>query len=62
VLFSLGPTLVQLFIVFPFKGDKGLMGIDLGTLTPLFVIFFNVVWGIKTAILLKIADKGEGGK
>jgi hypothetical protein len=61
-IFSLGPTLVQLFIVFPFKGDKGLMGIDLGTLTPLFVVFFNLVWGVKAAILLKIADKGQGGK
>jgi len=56
-LFSLGPTLVQLFVVFPFKAHKGMMGMELGTLTPLLVIFFNFVWGIKTACLLKISGK-----
>ena len=54
-VFSLGPTIVQLFIVFPIKAKKGLMGIDLGAMTPLFVLLFNFVWGIKTALLLKIA-------
>jgi hypothetical protein len=54
-IFSLGPTLVQLFIVFPFKAHKGMMGLELGALTPILVLFFNFVWGIKTACLLKIA-------
>ena len=45
-LLSLGPTLVQLFVVFPFKAGKGAMGLELGTLTPLFVVAFNLVWGI----------------
>ncbi|RMG69803.1 MAG: hypothetical protein D6710_08190, partial [Nitrospirae bacterium] len=39
LLFSLGPTIVQLFVVFPQKAHKGMLGLDLGTLTPLFVIF-----------------------
>ena len=56
-IYSLGPTLVQLFIVFPFKAKKGFMGIELGTITPLFVILFNFVWGITTAVLIKIAKK-----
>jgi len=55
---SLGPTIVQLFIVFPLKAQKGLMGMDLGAMTPLFVIFFNSVWGIKASLLLKFSRQG----
>jgi len=54
LLWSLGPTLVQLFVVFPIKAHKGSMGLDLGTLTPLFVIIFNAVWGITASYFLKI--------
>lgn len=52
-LLSLLPTLVQLFVVFPFKANKGVAGLDLGLLTPLFVIFFNLVWGWVTALSLR---------
>ncbi|MBU1741011.1 MAG: hypothetical protein KKC37_05645, partial [Proteobacteria bacterium] len=52
-LYSLGPTLVQLFIVFPIKAKKGLAGFDLGYLTPLFVVGFNAVWGWVAAAWLK---------
>jgi hypothetical protein len=52
---SLFPTVVQLFIVFPFKAHKGIAGIDLGLLTPLFVVFFNWVWGFFSALTIKIA-------
>ncbi len=45
VLFSLGPTLVQLFIVFPLQAHKGVLGLQLGYLTPLLVVFYNAVWG-----------------
>jgi hypothetical protein len=38
LLLSLGPTLVQLFVVFPYKAHKGFLGMELGTLTPLFVL------------------------
>ena len=53
LFFSLGPTIVQLFIVFPVKAGKGIMGIDLGLLTPLLVIVFNAIWGLTAAIWLK---------
>lgn len=43
LLLSLGPTIVQLFVVFPYQLNKGTMGLDLGTLTPVFVLFFNAV-------------------
>ena len=49
LLLSLGPTLVQLFVVFPLKAQKGVMGLELGGLTPLFVVIFNGIWGIITS-------------
>ena len=57
LFFSLGPTLVQLLVVFPLKANKGLMGFDLGLLTPAFVIFFNAVWGITAAIWMRWMNK-----
>ena len=52
VIYSIGPILVQLFIVFPFNEGKRLMGLDLGLLTPLLVICANLVWGIVTSYWL----------
>ena len=57
LIFSLGPTIVQLFVVFPIKAQKGVMGFDLGLLTPLFVIVFNAVWGLAAAIWLRWTGK-----
>ena len=57
LIFSLGPTLVQLFVIFPYKLNKGMMGIDLGVLTPLFVFFFNAIWGWTTALWLRWTGK-----
>jgi hypothetical protein len=53
LIFSLGPTLVQLFIVFPMQANKGVMGLDLGSLTPVAVIVFNAIWGLTAAIWLR---------
>jgi len=30
-----------------------MLGIELGTLTPVFVVFFNMVWGFVTGLTLK---------
>ena len=57
LIFSLGPTIVQLFVVFPMKAHKGVMGFDLGLLTPLLVFGFNAIWGLAAAIWLKWAGK-----
>ena len=54
LIFSLGPTLVQLFVVFPMKANKGVMGLDLGALTPVAVVVFNAIWGIAAAIWLRL--------
>lgn len=53
VLWSLGPSIIQLFVVFPFAVKKGVLGLQLGSLTPLFVLLFNAVWGLKAAAILK---------
>jgi hypothetical protein len=55
LILSLGPTLVQLFVVFPYKAGKGIMGMDLGAMTPLVVLFFNAFWGVAAALWMKMA-------
>jgi hypothetical protein len=52
LILSLAPTVIQLFVIYPFKAQKGIMGLDLGTLTPLLVIFHNAAWGWATGIWL----------
>jgi hypothetical protein len=58
-LFSLGPTLVQLFVVFPHLTGEAL-GLTLGTLTPLFVIAYNLAWGLAAALWLVACDEQPG--
>lgn len=57
LLFSLGPTIVQLFVIFPNYLNKGMMGLELGNLTPLFVLFFNAVWGVAAALWLWASER-----
>ncbi|MFC1868446.1 hypothetical protein ACFL0H_09970 [Thermodesulfobacteriota bacterium] len=52
-LLSLFPTLVQLFIVFPYKAQKGIAGLELGFFTPFFVLIFNWIWGVVTSLAIK---------
>ena len=54
-LLSLFPTAVQLFVVYPFKTNKGIAGFGLGQLTPAFVLFFNWIWGVVTALAIKFS-------
>ena len=44
--YSLLPSAVQLFYVFPIRADHGMLGVSLGALTPLLVLAFNAVWGV----------------
>lgn len=60
LIFSLAPTLVQLLYVFPYRLQKGLLGWDLGMLTPVLVIFFNAVWGLGTAFWLGLTIRVGG--
>lgn len=60
LVFSLGPSIVQLLVVFPVKTDAGALGLGLGALTPIFVLLFNAVWGLVAAWLLeRAAEPGE---
>jgi hypothetical protein len=54
-LISLFPTLVQLFFIFPYKEGKGMAGIELGLLTPVFVLVYNWIWGVVTAVTVKLS-------
>jgi hypothetical protein len=55
LLFSLGPSLVQLLVVFPYQAHKGVFGLALGTLTPVLVFLFNAVWGVVAAWWVRLA-------
>jgi hypothetical protein len=57
LLLSLGPTIIQLFVVFPYKADQGVMGMGLGALTPLLVFVFNAIWGLTVAIWLRFVGE-----
>jgi hypothetical protein len=53
LILSLGPTAVQLWVVFPMMLGKGNMGLQLGAFTPAAVVAFNAIWGWTAALWLK---------
>lgn len=57
ILFGLIPTFFQLLYVFPFQQGKGMLGLGFGVLTPAFVLFYNAVWGLCTALWLYAAKE-----
>ncbi|MBI5571699.1 MAG: hypothetical protein HY914_17285 [Desulfomonile tiedjei] len=59
-VYSIAPTLVQLFVVFPIQAGKGMLGAELGPLTPLFVVGFNLVWGIAASLWLSLVEARSG--
>jgi len=60
VILSIIPTLVTLFVVFP-SGGKGVMGVQLGALTPLFPLVLNAVWGAAAGAWYAVACEKRGG-
>ena len=44
--FSLLPSAVTLFYLFPYVEYTGLAGFDLGMLTPLLIVIVNLIWGL----------------
>ena len=52
LLLSLAPAAFQLFVVFP-RAGHGNLGLELGTLTPVCVLFFNAVWGVAASWWLR---------
>ena len=57
LLFSLGPFCVASFVALPFQAHKGVLGLQLGYLTPAFVLFYNAVWGLATGWWLQMTEK-----
>ena len=53
LIFSLGPSAVQLLVVFPSQTPHGLFGLGLGQLTPLVVLAVNAVWGLTASFWLR---------
>jgi hypothetical protein len=53
LLISLAPTLCQLFVVYPAWAGKGVAGLELGVLTPVFVALYNAVWGVTASWWMK---------
>lgn len=51
---SLLPTAFQLLVVYPQMTHHGWLGFDLGQLTPLFVFFYNLAWGLCTGIFCRL--------
>jgi hypothetical protein len=54
LLISLAPALFQLFVVFPYWQGRGMLGVELGELTPVVVLASNAVWGVAAAGWLKV--------
>jgi hypothetical protein len=52
---ALFPTLIQLFVIYPFYQGKGVAGLSLGLLTPFVVFFFFWIWSLTSAIVLRLA-------
>jgi hypothetical protein len=52
-ILSLFPTLVQLLVIFPMQAKKGYFGLALGAYTPIFVVFYNLVWGFVTSLSIE---------
>jgi len=57
LLFSLAPSLVQMLVVFPYQAHKGMLGLQLGYLTPALVLFFNAVWGLAAVFWLYLSGE-----
>lgn len=59
LIYSFGPTLLQLLVVFPNQMEKGLWGLELGMLTPLVVLVVNAFWGWVAAAWTMLADEPQ---
>lgn len=57
IVYSLGPTIVQLFVIFPFKANQGMMGLKVGILAPLFVFVANAVWGVVASLWMHYVEE-----
>ena len=57
LFYSLGPSCVALFVLLPYQAQKGVLGWQLGYLTPVFVLFYNGVWGVVAGWWLALTQR-----
>jgi hypothetical protein len=57
LLYSLGPSLAAGFLVLPWQAHKGVLGLQLGYLTPVFVLVYNAVWGLAAGLWLQLVQE-----
>ena len=58
LLYSLGPRLgTASWWSLSFQAHKGFLGLQLGYLTPVFILFYNVVWGLTTGWWLTMTER-----
>lgn len=57
IVYGILPSLVALFIVFPIKVPHGMLGLPLGTLTPLVVLLVNIIWGIVASYWFHLVEE-----
>ena len=57
IVLSLAPSAFQLLYLFPREMGHSLFGMGLGTLTPVFVLAANALWGVATAWLLHMTGR-----
>jgi hypothetical protein len=57
LLLGLAPAAYQLFVVFPSRGG-GMLGLEHGMLTPVLVLALTSIWGVVTALWLRIVRGG----
>ena len=51
---SLLPSALQLFYIYPHLTGHGPLGLSLGALTPVFVIGYNLCWGMVTGVFSRL--------
>jgi hypothetical protein len=51
---SLLPAAVQLLYVFPYQSGQDLLGLNLGVLTPVFIVVQYLVWGFFTGFFTRL--------
>lgn len=52
--YSLIPSAVALFYLYPYVYQHGLAALDLGTLAPLLIIITNLIWGFFTGFFTRL--------
>jgi hypothetical protein len=63
LVYSLGPMLVEWFVIQPMVEHHGVLGLEMGALAPVLIAVLSAVWGLSAAGWISItASGGSGGK